>query len=413
VIALLSDCKENPEDDTPRLVLADWLEERDDPRGSFLRAQVMASRLPELDPERGRLESEAARLLLAHEKEWLGELRPYLGSWEFSRGLVHALAPGKKLLARAVEAAVGREVLAWVESFRLFDAGPHLAKLSRAGILSGVRAISLQYNKMGDAALAGWLDAGNLPLLQELDLFSNNLTGTGVEKLARTPLPELRRLNLGDNNLGPASLYHFAWNGRAKHLEILQLERVGLQEPARTHLRHGAPSGGLPSLHTLDLPDNDLSAAGLEWILTHYHLPPLRRLVLRSARLGDDAVRVLSSLGEQVQQLEWLALAGCALTDAGVEALARCPHLERVRTLVLDGNQLTARSAVALLNSPHLVGLRDLSLQDMMFNAPPDAGALLDTPRLGQLTRLGCSVLRLDPIAAARLLNSHPSLTLE
>ena len=37
VLAFLADCKENPMDDTPRLVLADWLEEQGDPRGEFLR----------------------------------------------------------------------------------------------------------------------------------------------------------------------------------------------------------------------------------------------------------------------------------------------------------------------------------------------------------------------------------------
>ena len=29
----------NPGDDAPRLIYADWLEERDDPRGAYLRAE--------------------------------------------------------------------------------------------------------------------------------------------------------------------------------------------------------------------------------------------------------------------------------------------------------------------------------------------------------------------------------------
>jgi uncharacterized protein (TIGR02996 family) len=414
VIALLSDCKENPEDDTPRLVLADWLEERDDPRGSFLRAQVLASRLPEGNSERKQYEDIAERLGGTYEIEWLGQLLPALSDWEFSRGLIQAKAMGDRLLAPEVEATVGSETLAWVESFRLFDAGAHLAGLARAGILSGVRALNLMYNHLGDESLAGWLATGPLPLLQELDLFNNGLTLRSAITLAdrSRELSSLQRLNLGDNNLGRSCLFPLADPVDFERLEELQLERVGLLDPERGPLPGRYRGAGLRALRTLELQDNELRPGGLEAILTRFRLPPLRRLRLRSARLGDEGVRILTSLPEQVAQLEWLSLSACALTDAGVELLGNCPHLARVRTLILDGNQVTARGAVTLLNSPHLVALRDLSLQDMMFNAPPDVGALLAAPRLAQMASLGCSALRLDPIAAGRLLSRYPALTL-
>ena len=38
--ALLDAIFAEPDDDTPRLVYADWLDDRDDPRGPFLRAEV-------------------------------------------------------------------------------------------------------------------------------------------------------------------------------------------------------------------------------------------------------------------------------------------------------------------------------------------------------------------------------------
>ncbi len=37
------------EDDTPRLILADWLDERDDPRGEFIRVQCTLAKMPALD----------------------------------------------------------------------------------------------------------------------------------------------------------------------------------------------------------------------------------------------------------------------------------------------------------------------------------------------------------------------------
>ena len=45
LLARLHNIKEDPEEDAPRLALADWLQERGDPRGEFIRAQVEATRL--------------------------------------------------------------------------------------------------------------------------------------------------------------------------------------------------------------------------------------------------------------------------------------------------------------------------------------------------------------------------------
>jgi uncharacterized protein (TIGR02996 family) len=53
--AFLQAIKEQPEDDTPRLVLADWLTERGDPRGDFLRLDVLRCQLPRGDPRRDEL----------------------------------------------------------------------------------------------------------------------------------------------------------------------------------------------------------------------------------------------------------------------------------------------------------------------------------------------------------------------
>ncbi len=48
--AFLRAVTENPEDDTPRLIFADWLDDHDDPRGSFIRVQCELARLANLYP---------------------------------------------------------------------------------------------------------------------------------------------------------------------------------------------------------------------------------------------------------------------------------------------------------------------------------------------------------------------------
>ncbi|HEY7426081.1 MAG TPA: TIGR02996 domain-containing protein [Gemmataceae bacterium] len=81
----------NPEDDTPRLVYADWLDERGDPRGEFIRVQCQMAILSADDERRPPLEQQERRLLERHQDEWLGPLRHLLGSWLFRRGFLEAI----------------------------------------------------------------------------------------------------------------------------------------------------------------------------------------------------------------------------------------------------------------------------------------------------------------------------------
>jgi uncharacterized protein (TIGR02996 family) len=63
-----------PDDDTPRLVFADWLDERGDPLGEFVRVQVELERIrDELDDPRAQaLRRREEELLERHADEWNG-----------------------------------------------------------------------------------------------------------------------------------------------------------------------------------------------------------------------------------------------------------------------------------------------------------------------------------------------------
>jgi uncharacterized protein (TIGR02996 family) len=86
--AFLRSILENPDDDTPRLVYADWLEERDDPRGEFIRVQCRLEKMGGDDPLRSDLEARERDLLARHVEGWVGPLRPWLTGWKFRRGFV-------------------------------------------------------------------------------------------------------------------------------------------------------------------------------------------------------------------------------------------------------------------------------------------------------------------------------------
>ena len=55
--------REAPDDDGVRLIYADWLEERGDPRGEFIRGQIALARTPVGAPGRNEL-AFRVRLLL-------------------------------------------------------------------------------------------------------------------------------------------------------------------------------------------------------------------------------------------------------------------------------------------------------------------------------------------------------------
>src|SRR5262245_42219655 len=100
--ALLASCVEDPEDDVPRLVYADWLEEQgQSERAEFIRAQIQLARDPDDSPERRALAFRARELLDQHEEEWIPRSPPLPDvalEWSFRRGFVeHILVEANDL----------------------------------------------------------------------------------------------------------------------------------------------------------------------------------------------------------------------------------------------------------------------------------------------------------------------------
>jgi uncharacterized protein (TIGR02996 family) len=109
-LAFLEAIAAAPADDTCRLAYADWLDERADPRGPFLRAQVELARLPPDHPGRQRLAARQEELFPrareAYRRATPTEIAPYIeSSWvgDYRRGCLSAI----RLHADRVDAFVG------------------------------------------------------------------------------------------------------------------------------------------------------------------------------------------------------------------------------------------------------------------------------------------------------------------
>ena len=86
--AFLAEILAAPDDDTPRLIWADWLEEQGDPRAEFIRVQCAAARLPAWDVRRRELELRAWQLWRVHHPQWLAAL-PKLEGARWKEAFVH------------------------------------------------------------------------------------------------------------------------------------------------------------------------------------------------------------------------------------------------------------------------------------------------------------------------------------
>src|SRR4051794_40761044 len=83
--ALLNAILANPEDDALRQVYADWLEERGDPRGEFLRTEARLASLSKAKRSAGKLRARLQELRAGIDGRWLALLdrTPVEGCFQF------------------------------------------------------------------------------------------------------------------------------------------------------------------------------------------------------------------------------------------------------------------------------------------------------------------------------------------
>jgi carbon storage regulator CsrA len=190
---------EEPDDEGIRLIFADWLQERGDPLGEFIRVQCRLAKLPPEDAARQGLAQQQRLLEDEHGALWRAYLPPVLRPATFERGFVEAaeltarqfLAHAEELFAaaplRRLRVRPGNRVAA-------LAASPYLARLARLD-LSGV--------SLGDEAAVALAGSPFLVGLDTLNLADNRIGEAGARALAASPhLASLPLLDLSRNPVG-------------------------------------------------------------------------------------------------------------------------------------------------------------------------------------------------------------------
>jgi uncharacterized protein (TIGR02996 family) len=389
--AFLQDIKEHPEDDTPRLVLADWLEEHGGPteaaRARLIRAQCALARLDEDDPARAPLQEQVRQLIDAHGQQWLGPLVARVLEATWHRGLCRIELGADNFLDREPGAApfwadlAQTDAYAWLDGLSLSNLRhgdlARLLALERLSTLTSLRLVACGLGPKGAERLA---DCPHLAGLHELDLGDNQIGPAGAADLARSRhLTGVRALNLWANDLGVAGVETLVGLGMLRRLRRLSLAYNALgaegMEVLAPHVGH---------LEKLEVWSNDIGPRGVEALLASPLLDHARELDLPWNDLRDDGCAVLAS-SPRMAGVRKLWLFCNQIEDAGAAALAASPHLAGLEVLDLDANHIGDEGALALARSDHLQHVRLLSVAK---NTIAPAAACRLKERFGQRVHL-------------------------
>jgi uncharacterized protein (TIGR02996 family) len=199
----------SPDDDLPRLVYADALEEAGDvARAEFIRVQIELTRTP----ERVDLKAREAALLAVNGKKWLAPLRRAGEALEnrtthgqFRRGFVEIVwTPAVWFLNRAKQ-LFARTPCRELRVTRA-DVG-EIHALLRSRYVARLRTLDLSDRKIGDAGATDIAACRRIAPLKCLRLRACNCTDVGAYCLAYAPFDwPLQELDVSLNRLSPVGV---------------------------------------------------------------------------------------------------------------------------------------------------------------------------------------------------------------
>jgi uncharacterized protein (TIGR02996 family) len=236
---LLAEVKAQPDDDAPRLILADWLQDQGDPRGELIHLQVVRARLAEDDPRWVELRRRELQLLRRHVHDWLGPLADLAGHWYFERGFIGLSARAERFLVQAVFDLARQGAFAWVDELGLRDLEPrHLPLLAGSPLPAHLVRLDLSDTRLTSFGLAALLAAPDLVELHTLRLAGTRIGTRGAQALAGCPrLARLRLLDLRGNHLGEAGAVALAESPYLTGLARLEVSSTWLSLAGLAALR--------------------------------------------------------------------------------------------------------------------------------------------------------------------------------
>lgn len=350
-----------PEDDTLRLVYADWLEENSQPeRATFVRAQVWEAQAEPDSPEARKHKTTAGRVTNAQKAEWAKTVSSRVSEWRFARGFVEHIATHAASFPRNAAALFAAEPIRSIRVIRFafstpspesltlkpFFEIPELARVTRLDFrgvhlseggdfdpmtecryLGNLTDLCLRETPVPPGWLGTMLVGPAFPALTGLDLTDVSHLGPRLaDMLPRADHRRFRRLDVSRVVFTSDQIQRVLASRCLREVEELRLGWMlgSGREGSLTHLDLGWV---IPwkRLRLLDLNGQGIGDDGLIEIvkdLARQRDPvPLRSLGLAHNRLGPDGVRALVRSDESKLKLYYLDVSGNGLSLSQQAAL--------------------------------------------------------------------------------------------
>lgn len=395
--AFLQAIREHPEDDLPRLVFADWLDEQGrSQRAEFVRVQCELATLSDTDPRRRNLQSRSDELEAAHRHEWIGPLQDLSScSVTFRRGFADRLRVYDYHLEQAIlpqlHVAFCQNAVSEMDYSSSAGGRPdnQVPELLRESLdwpeVRSLRQLKLSYYRPSGSD--GWEDSEIEQLVRNPHL--SNLTSLSL----RSHVTSGQLAQLGQGTFAASLLQFHAHMGRGgDHLEWCRAWKR------------------LPFLHQLT--ELDL---GIDWhtddtlaTLLETDLPNVRRVNLHCNDFTEGVFAVLERW-PQLRQVHTLELMANNLGPDLMTYLAELPadnlrilrfggEVYRNRTtgiFVSRAGALDPASCIRFANSPLANQLTELMVTEVAPGGP--LLRALSSARLPALTELNLARMECEP----------------
>ncbi|MCE9562757.1 MAG: TIGR02996 domain-containing protein [Planctomycetes bacterium] len=352
----------DPNDGTGWRAYADYLVERNDPRGEFMQVQFALEDETLPKAARKKLQTREAALLKEHEREWLGELAPFM--LEGDEHGVH-----KPVWRNGFLAGNGFMLpVAFAQELAIAPAARFLRELRLSSMGNyGDTTPFLATQPPGVPRHASLFELIGSQCLRTVQVFQIGFeepeedswcecysSAWGLEHVI-SQMPRIEELHLlcGDYEIGKVfalpNLQHlrvfraFHLGGRGGGHRYEYPLDVLAKNPAVGNLTHllfhpHCPEGSNPQTGS----ESYLPLDQVKALVRSKCLPRLTHLQLRLSDAGDKGTEEIVKSGI-LKQLKWLDLRHGCITDEGAKVFAACTDSRNLERLDLTRNAVTAK----------------------------------------------------------------------
>jgi uncharacterized protein (TIGR02996 family) len=374
----------HPDEDTPRLVLADWLDEQGDKPSAFradlIRTHCRLARMEPWSPEWRELNDHWGKKLSAkfesqkaeNKLPWAAHLKGRVRAWALERGLVGHLTLFAKRFVNEGESYFEQDPVRSVKFVKLDSAMGSVKPdvLFRCEHLARVADVDFDGSGLADKALDQLGASPHVSGLRSLGLGgNNNFTRTALPKLL-AKLPVLTKLSVADNErFANGHAQELAKCAHLARLRVLNLSGTGVKAEGVAALVGSKYAANLTDLglqpqdeydeeHGYALGPRGERANGLalcEALAATKHLAHLTDLNLNYCNIGGEGAVELAKA--HLPALKRLHLCENAITRDGLKALVAAPLAKQLLFVNLAGNPNLGKVAAnlqAMFPSAHI-----------------------------------------------------------